>query len=830
MAAVRIREFFGEIPKRQRTLLPAGFAELAQGVRFEDGSLKPFRDPLITSSAPQAAKTIFKDGANWLTWNSRVHVARGSVAQERLYYTGAGAPRMRVNGNVYPLALHPPLYKLNVTALNRQEQPPLKDPDAEIDVSELVPPEFGDIEPVETANRFVVMTQAPTLQTPLHFSRKGNIYTIDTPGIFEVRHANGNVDGDNFTRFAITIVSANAQFVRPGIFGNMQPAWGPSIESEHRPGELATLKRPFASRTVTVTASHGIVTISKAVFGTVRKTKDGPITLRLSPIDNDNIEALDYTFGEAPPDNPEFFVAGQPHSIAVIREPEGGISGHTLVTQPAVGIFDINGDLCHELDGFSVSVRVSSDTGGAITGARSAISEGGIVRFRDLKVFQPTADAPVILEFSAEDTEPASSAEVQLEADMNALARDVLFTFTLVTEFDEESAPAPASEPLLWYPGLDVELSGFSFWQTGRTINRVRVYRSETSALGVTDFYLVKELPWAEVANDPFIYRDEDHPMAEVMPSVEYDPIPDDYQGLVSLPNGMMAAFSGREIGFCEPFIPHAWPEKYRLKVDHEIMGLVSFGSSMAVLTKNTPYVAQGFSPESFRLEKIDQSIPCVSKESIVDLGNAAAYATNNGIALIGESVGAQIITSGLFTIDQWKDMQPSSMVAARYQNLYMFTYRHIDGAAKDGSYFVDLSGSTPHVSRLDYLSDVLFVEPETGHLFYKDGTSIVQFDARGQPPTPYRWKSACYMLPALVNFGAIIARTDATPSAHERSIALHVYADDQKIMTIEDADVPRRLPGGFLSDKWQIEIEGTMDVVEITMAGSIEDLMRTGS
>lgn len=103
-----IRTFGGEIPKLDPRSLPDNMAQRAYNCRLEDGRLVPLREPFTIQATADDTKTIFLHQDTWLAWSSIVHAAPGPVADDRLYYTGDGAPKMRVNGTVYPLALLPP--------------------------------------------------------------------------------------------------------------------------------------------------------------------------------------------------------------------------------------------------------------------------------------------------------------------------------------------------------------------------------------------------------------------------------------------------------------------------------------------------------------------------------------------------------------------------------------------------------------------------------------------------------------------------------------------------------------------------------------------------
>ena len=84
-----------------------------------------------------------------------------------------------------------------------------------------------------------------------------------------------------------------------------------------------------------------------------------------------------------------------------------------------------------------------------------------------------------------------------------ALSSTVLFAYTWVTEFDEESEPSDLSDGVLWSPSLTITLNGFATAPTNRAINRMRIYRSQTSSLGDTTLYFIAELP---ASTTSFVY------------------------------------------------------------------------------------------------------------------------------------------------------------------------------------------------------------------------------------------------------------------------------------------------------------------------------------
>src|SRR5690349_16411273 len=106
MSVIKLAGFTGEAPRVTPRLLPPTGAQIAQSVRLEDGELSPFRKPAPVYNLPGAVdgnvKTIYKHLTDWLYWSTVVNAVPGPVAQDRLYYTGDGAPKMRVSSTIYP--------------------------------------------------------------------------------------------------------------------------------------------------------------------------------------------------------------------------------------------------------------------------------------------------------------------------------------------------------------------------------------------------------------------------------------------------------------------------------------------------------------------------------------------------------------------------------------------------------------------------------------------------------------------------------------------------------------------------------------------------------
>lgn len=447
-----------------------------------------------------------------------------------------------------------------------------------------------------------------------------------------------------------------------------------------------------------------------------------------------------------------------------------------------------------------------------------------------------------------------------------------LYVYTWVTAFGEESEPCPISADVFWTPGQTTTLTGFAVTPAGRNITLQRIYRAQTGKTGTQLFFI------AERSASTASFADTISPelLQEVLPSANWNAPPADMNGLIALPNGMMAAYSGKELCFSEPYRPHAWPEAYRLTMDYPIVGMGAFGSSVVVTTQGTPYIVTGTAPENMVSEKIEQNLPCINARGIVDLGYSVAYPSSDGLVQVS-STGAVVISVGLFSRDDWLRMNPATMVADQYNGRYFTSYAYldVDGLEYSGTLIFDLTGEQRFLLRSDVRATAMFYDLPTGVLYLLIGSKIYEWDATSQPNALMSWKSKLFVLPKPTNFGAILIEADTalTPEEIEaiqaeidritaenlvlfaldsiggemngapvntyainddmmltvptlsRTASINIFANRKLVASTGLLNRMARLPSGFLATQWEIQVSGDMPITQITMAGTGAEL-----
>ena len=332
------------------------------------------------------------------------------------------------------------------------------------------------------------------------------------------------------------------------------------------------------------------------------------------------------------------------------------------------------------------------------------------------------------------------------------------YVYTNVSSFGsvkEESGPSPAATVTVTNTGATVTVSGFSAAPTmGYNITHRRIYRTITGASTVI-YSFVAEIP---VATSSYVDNKTVTQLGSELPSLFWEPPPDDLKGLVAMPNGILAGFKGNQVWFSEPYYPHAWPAQYMLTVDFNIVGLGVYQQTLVVLTTSFPYLISGVSPISMSQQKLPIPQPCVSKKSIASDQFGVLYASPNGLVSIG--AGTQdVITVPLYTRDEWQELNPHTLVGMIYNNMYLGFYTQVTTTRA----IVLSRGDIPPLIELDFPARSVFVDRSTADIFAVSNidNKVYQLDASAINFTTYEWLSKKFALPNPMNFAAIKVSAD---------------------------------------------------------------------
>lgn len=244
------------------------------------------------------------------------------------------------------------------------------------------------------------------------------------------------------------------------------------------------------------------------------------------------------------------------------------------------------------------------------------------------------------------------------------------YLYTFVSAYGEEGAP---SAPTLatgivgtWtIAGMSTTLAE----QADKNITLKRIYRTVPGQTS-TQFFFVAEVALATTSyNDTS--TDAVVAANSILESELWAEPPTTIEGLVVMPGGYLVGWAGRRLLFSEPYRPHAWPIQYELAIESEIVSLAVWGATLVVGTVSSPYIGQGQTPAAFTLQKLSTVEPCLSRRGMVATLIGVYYPSVNGLTLVNTS-GAINVTQDLLTKEEWADYSPSTIFAAQLGHQYI--------------------------------------------------------------------------------------------------------------------------------------------------------------
>lgn len=871
MAVLSIKSFGGISPKVPPRYLKDTQAQIALNCPVFSGALVPIQDvgqAVHTVTKPNAPKTIYRFGQDldsdsqyWFNWPKDVDVCRSQIAGDKsewTFFTGDGPPRATYNtiatsgstlpSVVRPLGLPNPTSPLNLT---REDFQPDTYPAELVLVSEIIANMAGDyiqqtrdygiqvsitdqqdasftqaavVEPVTAqtvadaintitgvtaveekgAVRITTVAEGPDVKLYVR-ARTGSRYDyeadfIPDPTGFD-KTGNGSADSlpsmviPDSEIAAIGGVNWSSDVIR--IFSDGVQRYYVSLSSTTTAELLAANINANVAGAVVATVYNGNLLISP---GTTANTASGSLRYERTWLElTGGGDATSYD-----PKKVEYESIGSDADIGgsiAISQPEFTALHGKVVTINVNGetfTFSVPGNavLADMVEPFGlngVKVTIYGTTNQVAVLETIAVGPDTQIRFRSGTY--PSVGVFALGEAFGYDETPTST-------------ETRVYTWTWVNKesgFEFESGPSAASASTEAYPEQAVTVSGRAAVPAGYNVTHWRLYRS------VAGVYLfVAEIPVAEVSYTDTI---EAELLAEELPSLTWSPPPADLAGLTNLPNGIMAGFVGRDVYFCDPYHPHAWPQNYVQSLDYPVVGLGRMDTTLAVLTRGTPYFIQGSHPDSMVAVRSDLEQACASKRSIVSTNGVVIYASPDGLVLLSPG-GSKVLTENLFTRAQWQTyFRPESIHAYSHDMKYIGFYDN--GTVQGGFIFDPTSGQFilhdiyVGAGYSDLRRDKLFVS-------FSDRT-IKEWLAGTNKA--YIWKSKKFTLPNVTSFSCAQLEAETYP------ITAKFYIDNTLVytQTVSDRN-PFRLPAAPGRDM-EVQIEGTSDVFALSVAHSMQEL-----
>ena len=455
------------------------------------------------------------------------------------------------------------------------------------------------------------------------------------------------------------------------------------------------------------------------------------------------------------------------------------------------------------------------------------------------------------------------------------------YVYTYITEYGEESPPSPATVVTGWSNGTwTISLFQPPPDQLGvtRNITDIRLYRSLTSLTGPTTFFQViidDDLPVTTAVYSDIITDD----VVAANPQLQsqlWTPPPEDLQGIISMPNGMAVGWRANEIWFCEPYRPHAWPASYTLTTEYPIVGLGVTGSSVVACTSGSPYIATGTSPGTMSATKVQESVPCHSRGSILGNNDGVYYASTNGLILVTQ-YGAVTNTSELWiTREKWQQLTSQKNLRSVFLVSSYFalgTVRVGDTSEAQRGFSIELNAADaqsfsiwpqPGGHRLGFNLlgapnginvDNVRIDPWSSVCLVFQGGAVYQYDFSDPAPVmqTYKWRSKLFQQKTKKDFAAMrvwFKVPAGTPALNpvrmqqatndpiwnslpaDRYGIIRVFAGGRPDpVTTREIRVPQetlRILSGLKHETWQFEIEARVPVSNVQEGTSVKALAQT--
>ena len=802
MAGVKITNFLGKAPKISPELLPNTAAQIADNCKLYSGDLIPYPQPVVVANTGRTGtiKTLYAlrnpDDATdlkWLSWTTDVDIAVASSNlqdEQRFYYTGDGSPKISN-------------YELATTGAAPY-------PVGYYDLGLPVPPDTQ-----------VLTTVAATFttKTTSSFARDaGNIATIVTSAAHGLRTGN-TITVSGFTYRTGTYNQGGTTTITVTI-NNHGLANGASVTLDFTSGTAV-------DSTFTIT---NVTTNTFDVTASAAATTSGDVRWDIRNFNATNVECTvvnSTTF--------TYFSPGSQVTTTAYTDGKVDLGGLTQARSYVLTWYT-------PWDEESIASKPSDNL---------YIKEGITVTVSNIPTVKPTGNNFV--------------RGVGLYRTLASTSGTEYFRLGILwfpTGLATVERTSNVSRVTLLYPhnlGIDdrFKISGCtvaSFDITGGIVTdviddytfeyaQVAADVASTAVVAGTLYHDVSENPptttaryWGDGGNYDFTDDFDSRNLLDILGSDEYDPPPDDLQGLTSIQNNILVGFVGNTLFFSEPNVPSAWPNRYATPLGDDIVSIAAIAGSLLVLTKSYPYIVSVTDPASgVSVSRIDALYPCLSAKSVVTMGYGIVWSTNDGLAVYSPSSGAALVTKLLYNNDTWTvDVDPTTVVAEYYGENYFASHSAgsfvFEQDAKVGGYFVD-TGPVFTASWYD---------TQTGRLYYISGTlgDVYEWDDLAQPALTMEWKSKVIVTKDMLNLGAarvvadystvtttwdqdtVLWNSALTNWSNSDEITFKLWVDKQLIFTTTVNDVDGfRLPTGYRTDTFEVGVEGNVRVRAIHLA-----------
>lgn len=379
-----------------------------------------------------------------------------------------------------------------------------------------------------------------------------------------------------------------------------------------------------------------------------------------------------------------------------------------------------------------------------------------------------------------------------------------------------ESNPSPARIIDGVCPLQTVDISAITFFSTtiSSPSNSVgaNIYRAVVGNNGNFVYRFV-----GSVTSPTTTFSDNvlDENLGAVLDTQDYKRAPASLKGMIALPNGVMAGFDKKKLYLTDFYLPHTW-HNY-VGAHYDITAIGNFDTSIVVCTEGKNYIASGVDPSSVTLSEIPIDQICVSKRSLASVdGFGVVFASPDGLVLIGPS-NQDLILNKVLSRAQWQAYKPESILGTSHEGRYFGFY---DNGTTQAGFIFDLR--TGDFTDIDTYATAAYRDPVSDTLYLQIGDYICKWQGSTTKKI-CTWKSPKFQLsrPANLAVGQVIANSYS-------NLTFKLYVDGAlKMQGTVLNNKAFRLPSGYKSRFFEVEVTGTDDIQQINLAETKSEMAR---
>jgi hypothetical protein len=610
---ISLDSFRGEAPRISPRLLPENAAQDATNARLVSGDLEAWRQFVQTQALnhSETIDTIYLLNGAWLSWTTQVDVARGIIPGDTSF-------------------------RIYLTGPEEYDRPQWTN--YALAVSSPGPPYPASTRPVGVPPPDSV----PTLEVGVGSS----------PTTFSVDVLDeGDELATAWTTSPPQTGSTYSTVTQDAVTGNPAPSYLITYDEIHNPGDTPSAYRNFGIAEANVVVARcdflfgGDTSLTEAVFGVMKSLAGaGPaVVYRDGGLSILKCTGFTATFG-----------------VAVIA---------STAVSLAAGVWHT----------FEVTIRVNDDDTQTVT-ARIFTGSGQVATVTATNSFE-LGDYCSIENARVNDSGTQfktfyDNIHIQASGSTGFVPTNIAtsYVFTFVNDIDEESAPSLPSATILRPDGVSVTVTTPTSVPTGTSslfgIDTKRIYRAVTGNTG-TIFRFVAEIPLTQA---DYVDTLADTELGDPLESDDWDLPPDDLEGILALPNGIMVGFRRNQLCFSVQNRPHAWRVADRLNTDTDIVGIGNIDNVVVIGTNSFPYLAFGNDPAAYSMTKLEVPQACVSKRSFAYLtGIGVVFASPDGLIAVAGTGQVRNLTETIFDRHQWQDIDPTTIIGVSHDDVYHF-------------------------------------------------------------------------------------------------------------------------------------------------------------